>query len=70
MEKKAMRLAGTCDTGKSVWGWFYPESSRFWCTHGGWEARIKFIDDNTCEIFGNTKYYEFVDSIPDDYNRC
>ncbi len=57
--------------GHSTYGYYYPESATFECTHGAWSSKIKLLDDETCIVdeVDKTKprTYKFLDEVPEDY---
>jgi len=65
-EKKYIKITST--DGSQIYGYYCPDNDTFWCIHGGWEDTIKLIDESTCDILDSVFYYEFLDSIPDEYN--
>ncbi len=58
--------------GEHTYGNYYPASKIFVCSHGGWEAGMIFIDENTCKLKINgyhTVEYALLDGIPEEYKR-
>ena len=55
--------------GGHTYGVYNPTTKKFWCTHGGWEAKIELIDEGYCTLFGEVVVYKFIDEIPEDYDR-
>jgi hypothetical protein len=53
----------------STYGWFYPDTNIFECTHGGWEGKVTFIDDVNCtvNVISRPCTYKFIEEIPADY---
>lgn len=53
----------------STYGWYYPKTSIFECTHGGWDGEVEFIDDSTCTIntVNGLCAYKWIDKIPEEY---
>jgi len=64
--KKPMLLSS------NTYGYYYPTSEQFHCSHGGWDSPIKFIDDNTCSVKyvdkGKPIGYTWLDSIPEEFD--
>jgi hypothetical protein len=52
-----------------TYGRYNSNRGTFWCTHGGWEAKIELIDEEYCTLFGKVVVYKFIEEIPEDYDR-
>ena len=63
-KRKAMLL------GKHTYGYYYPDTNEFSCTHGGWSSGIELINDIECvvKIVPTLKKYKFIDKIPDGWD--
>lgn len=58
--------------GKHTYGWYYSTSKSFVCSHGGWEAGLDILDENTCKLKLKgypVVEYTLLESIPEDYYR-
>ena len=62
-KRKAMLL------GEHTYGYYYPDTNEFSCTHGAWSSDIKLIDETTCELEAvqGVMKYKFIDEIPERY---
>jgi hypothetical protein len=54
---------------RHTYGYFYPDSSVFECTHGAWDGVVTFIDDTTCSIstVSGISSYQWIDKVPEEY---
>ena len=63
-ERKAIFLS--CHT----YGYYYPDTGVFECTHGGWSSDLKFISEDQCEVECVGIFnYKILDEIPSEYLR-
>ena len=57
--------------GHNTYGYYYPKTGMFECTHGAWSSRIKLIDDENCIVYEidrqKPRTYKVLDEIPEDY---
>lgn len=53
----------------STYGWYYPETSVFECTHGAWSGKVSFIDDTRCaiDVVHGVCTYKWLDELPEEY---
>ena len=63
-KRKAMLLD------EHTYGYYYPDTNEFSCTHGAWSSDIKLIDETTCElkVAPSVTEYKFVDEIPEGWD--
>ena len=55
--------------GKMTYGYYYPDSESFECTHGAWSSKIDFISDTECKLaeVSEIQSYQWIDKIPLDF---
>lgn len=58
--------------GSNTYGYYFPASKEFHCSHGGWSSPIELLDDTVCSVkfVGNGKPmgYNWLDSIPEEHD--
>ena len=57
--------------GEHTYGYYYPDSNNFTCSHGGWSSSITLIDEHSCSVKGvpSIKTYKFICKIPEGWGQ-
>lgn len=57
--------------GTHTYGYYYPDTKSFSCSHGAWESECLLVSDKHCKLTSVSKepiIYEFLDNIPVEFN--
>ena len=57
--------------GEHTYGYYFPETKVFRCSHGGWSSPITLINDHVCDVkyVPSVTTYNFIDYIPDGWDH-